>query len=74
MAPLGPIQPHWQIIDYYLWALQRLIERDEDRYFASVANQFSLIMDVDDQRAKPYGRWYTANDPIKLEKKKPLTS
>jgi len=63
-----------QIIDYYLWALQRLIERDEDRYFASVANQFSLIMDVDDQRAKAYGRWYTANDPITLEKKKPLTS
>jgi len=63
-----------QIIDYYLWALQRLIERDEDRYFAAVADQFSLIMDLNDQRIKKYGRWYTAKDPLTLEKKKPLTS
>jgi hypothetical protein len=63
-----------QVIDYYLWALQRLIERDEDRYFATIADQFSLIMDLDDQRTKPYGRWYTTKDPLTLDKKKPLTS
>jgi hypothetical protein len=63
-----------QIVDYYLWALQRLIERDEDRYFAAVADQYSLIMDLDDKRAKSYGRWYTAKDPLTREKKKPLTS
>lgn len=63
-----------QIVDYYLWALQRMFERDEDRYFAAVADQFSLIMDLDDQRAKGYGRWYTAKDPLTLAKKKPLTS
>lgn len=62
-----------QIVDYYLWALQRLMERDEARYFASVADQFSLIMDLDDKRAKGYGRWYTAKDPLTLEKKQPLT-
>jgi hypothetical protein len=63
-----------QIVDYYLWALQRLMERDEDRYFASVADQFSLIMDLDDKRQKPYGRWYSTRDPLTLAKKKPLTS
>lgn len=63
-----------QVIDYYLWALQRLLERGEDRYFAAVADQFSLIMDLDDTRAKPYGRWYNAKDRLTLEKKKPLTS
>lgn len=63
-----------QIVDYYLWALQRLMERDEDRYFAAVADQYSLVMDLDDKRAKNYGRWYTAKDPLTAEKKKPLTS
>lgn len=63
-----------QVIDYYLWALQRLIERNEDRYFASIADHFSLIMDLDDDRLAPYGRWYTVKDPLTLEKKKPLTS
>ncbi len=63
-----------QIIDYYLWALQRLIERNEDRYFASIADHFSLIMDLDDVRLAPYGRWYTGKDPLTREKKKPLTS
>lgn len=63
-----------QVVDYYLWALQRLMERDEDRYFASVADQFSLIMDLDDTRLKGYGRWYTAKDPLTVGKKQPLTS
>jgi len=63
-----------EIVDYYLWALQRLIERDEDRYFAAVADQFSLVMDLDDKRTRPYGAWYTAKDPLSVDKKKPLGS
>jgi len=42
--------------------------------FASIADQFSLILDLDDQRSKAYGRWYTAKDPLTLDKKKPRTS
>ena len=63
-----------QIVDYYLWALQRMMERGEDRYFGSVADQFSLIMDIDDTRTRRYGRWYSAKDQLTLEKMKPLTS
>ncbi|NUQ69082.1 MAG: hypothetical protein HUU18_12510 [Phycisphaerales bacterium] len=63
-----------QVIDYYLWALQRFMERDEDRYFAAVADQFRFIMDLDDKRAKAYGRLYNDKDPLTLAKKKPLTS
>lgn len=63
-----------QVVDYYLWALQRFYERDEDRYFAAIAGQFKLIMDLDDKRAKDYGRWYSQKDPLTPEKKKPLTS
>jgi hypothetical protein len=63
-----------QIVDYYLWAVQRLYERSEDRYFMSVCESFSLIMDLDNKRTAPYGTWFTSRDPLTLEKIKPLES
>lgn len=66
--------PGLQVIDYYLWAVQRLYERAEDRYFATVANDYRLIMDLDDTRTAPYGRYYSAKDPLDLSKVKPPTS
>ena len=39
-----------QIVDYYLWALQRLYERGEDRFFNLVAKDYRLMMDLDDTR------------------------
>lgn len=61
-----------QVADYLLWALQRLIERGEDRYYASVASHFRLIMDLDDRRKRPYGEWYSRSNPLSLEKLKPV--
>ena len=57
-----------QVVDYYLWALQRLYERGEDRYFNLLASDFRLIMDIDDKRHKPYGSWYSDKNPLTLEK------
>jgi hypothetical protein len=62
-----------QVIDYYLWALQRLYERGEDRFFALLADQFRLIMDLDDKRNKPYGEWYSDRNSLELAKLKPVT-
>lgn len=63
-----------QIIDYYLWALQRLYELEEERFFLLLAKDFRLIMDLDDRRAKPYGEWYSDKNPLTLEKiKNPQT-
>ncbi|MBN2018619.1 MAG: DUF3800 domain-containing protein [Sedimentisphaerales bacterium] len=61
-----------QIIDYYLWALQRLFEREEDRFFNLIAKDYRLIMDLDDKRNKPYGEWYSDTNPLELKKIKPL--
>ncbi|MCA9288689.1 MAG: DUF3800 domain-containing protein, partial [Phycisphaerales bacterium] len=63
-----------QAIDFYLWALQRLLETGEDRFFELLKPAFRLVMDLDDTRARPYGRWYSARDPLTMEKMKPLTS
>ncbi len=62
-----------QVIDYYLWALQRFFERREDRYFASVSNAYRLIMDIDDTRSAPYGAYYSAKNPLTMEKVTPPT-
>jgi len=68
-------QPGLQVIDYFLWAIQRMYERGEDRYFNYLRPQFKLIMDFDDERSgKSYGTWYSDSNPISLEKIKPVTS
>jgi hypothetical protein len=57
-----------QVIDYFLWALQRMFERREDRYFAPLASKYRLIMDIDDKRRHAYGEWYSEGNPITLER------
>lgn len=59
-----------QVIDYYLWALQRCYERDDDQFFLPLAKKYRLIMDLDDKRNKPYGEWYADRNPLTLEKLK----
>lgn len=57
-----------QVVDYYLWALQRLIERREERFFDVLRPGYRVVMDIDDRRHKPYGEWYTEKHPLTLEK------
>jgi hypothetical protein len=64
-----------QVVDYFLWAIQRLYERGEDRYFSFLAPCYKLVMDFDDKRTgKSYGRWYSDQDPLTKEKVMPVTS
>lgn len=61
-----------QVIDYYLWALQRCYERSEARFFNVLQSDYRLIMDIDDTRNRPYGEWYKDSNILTLEKiKKP---
>ncbi len=62
-----------QATDYFLWALQRLFERREDRYFAPLSAHYRIIMDLDDTRRKAYGEWYSDSNPLSLKKIKPVT-
>ena len=64
-----------QVVDYYLWALQRLYESGEERFFRLLGQDYRLIMDFDDTRRKPYGEWYSDRNPLTLDKiKSPLAS
>lgn len=63
-----------QVVDYYLWALQRLLELGESRFFNLLAPAFRLVHDIDDTRRRPYGEYYTASsNPLTLEKMMPVT-
>jgi len=57
-----------QAADYFLWALQRLYERGEERYWEYVVGGASLVHDVDDTRNKDYGEYYTKENRIAREK------
>lgn len=52
-----------QIVDYCLWALQRLYERGEARYLEYIADKISLIVDIDDKQENEYGMYYTRKRP-----------
>ena len=58
--------PGLQVADYYLWALQRLYERNEERYVALLWSSFSLVHDLDDTREAQYGVYYSKKRPLTL--------
>jgi hypothetical protein len=63
-----------QVVDYYLWALQRLLERGESRYFNYLASAYRLVIDRDDTRRTNSGEYYTASrNPLTSEKLMPVS-
>ena len=56
-----------QAVDYFVWALQRLYERGEERYLTYLWDAFGLVHDIDDTRKTDYGVYYTQNRPLTLD-------
>jgi hypothetical protein len=55
-----------QAVDYFLWTLQRLYEKGEDRFWEVVRPQAKLVYDMDDSRTAPHGVYYTPSNPLTL--------
>lgn len=53
-----------QAVDYFVWALQRLYERDEERYLVYLWDAFRLVHDMDDMRETSRGVYYTQEKPL----------
>jgi hypothetical protein len=58
--------PELQAVDYFLWALQRLYEREDERYVEYCWNKTALVIDIDDTRSHRYGEYYTKTAPLSL--------
>ena len=56
-----------QAVDYFVWALQRLYERGEERYLAYLWDSFRQVDDIDDTRTGRYGASYTQSNPLTAE-------
>jgi hypothetical protein len=56
-----------QVVDYFLWALQRIYESGEDQYLDVIWPKTALVYDMDDRRAFSYGVYYNQNNPLTLE-------
>lgn len=63
-AALSKMEAGLQAADYFLWALQRLYEREEDRYWEFVRPKAKLVYDMDDTRQNRYGVYYTPTQPL----------
>ena len=53
-----------QAVDYFIWTLQRLYERGEERYMNYLRHTFRLVQDIDDRREAGYGVYYTQKKPL----------
>jgi hypothetical protein len=58
-----------QAVDYFLWALQRLYERGEDRFWSFVWPKVRAVHDLDDPREHRFGTIYTPDKPLTREAK-----
>jgi len=58
--------PSLQVADYFLWSLQRLYERGEDRYISLLWPSFRLVIDMDDTRNAKYGTYYNQHNTLNL--------
>lgn len=64
--------PGLQVVDYYLWTLQRTLETGESRFFNLLRQDVRLVIDIDDIRNQRAGEYYTAANPIGLQKLLPI--
>jgi hypothetical protein len=58
--------PLLQVTDYFLWALQRFYERNEERYIHHVWSKVALIHDSDNIKDNENGVYYRKSNPLIL--------
>ena len=66
VASLSVSDPSLQAADYFLWALQRLFEKKEARYWEFIWSKVSLVYDIDDVKQNRYGAYYSQRNPLTL--------
>jgi hypothetical protein len=68
-SPSG--EPCLQAADYFLWAVQRLFTKREDRFFRTLEPQIEFVWDLYDTENYP-NNIYTKKNPLDINKFSPL--
>ena len=64
-------EPCLQVIDYLNWAVYRAFVKREMRYYRSIEDKVSLLLDLYDADRYPKN-WYNRDNPFDIEKASPL--
>lgn len=63
-------EPLLNVADYFCWAVQRVFERGETRYYDYVQDQVSLVIDLyDTENFKDWKNYYSPKNPLTPDKK-----
>ena len=57
-------EPLLNVTDYLCWAVQRVFERGETRYYNFIADKISLVVDLYDSTHSEVGNYYTSRNPL----------
>lgn len=68
-TPVG--EPCLSVVDYMNWAVYRAFTRNEMRYFETVRDKVSLLIDLYDTDRYPKN-WYTKKNPFHINKITPV--
>lgn len=70
-SPIG--EPCLSVTDYVNWAVYRVFDRGEMRYFNLIRDKVSLVLDLyDSANYKGGGNFYTRKNPLDAKKISPL--
>ena len=63
-------EPLLNLADYLCWAVQRVFEKGEIRYYNLVQSKISLVVDLyDTDNYKNWGNYYDKKNPLTVENK-----
>ena len=66
--------PLLQVIDYVLWTVFRVYEKNDFRYFNFIREKIKLVHDIFDVQANQfYGTFYTDKSPLEQKKWSPIS-
>jgi hypothetical protein len=68
-TPIG--EPCLSVVDYMNWAVYRAFTRNEMRYFETIRDKVSLLIDLYDTDRYPKN-WYTKKNPFHINKITPV--
>ena len=58
-------EPLLNVVDYLCWAVQRVFEKGEMRYYHFMSDKISLVIDLyDSSRYENSGNYYTSRNPL----------
>jgi len=65
-------EPCLQAADYFLWAVQRLFVRGEERFFLAIEDQVEFVWDLYDTERYPKNIYNRKTNPLRANKISPL--